>query len=296
MCMDDIVTTILFDLKKYTSSIDEVVVDKGLLEKAVNTREEITQNEKLIKAYRFKYDVNGHSVSGFIALPKIYTRGNKIPCIMYNRGGSFDFGMVSRGVLMSDIATMASWGYVVVGTQYTGNSLSEGHDEFGGTNDLESVRILYTIVQGLTDIDLGNIGMFGESRGGMMTYILLKDLPVKAAVIRGGLTNLIRNAERRPEMQAVYDKAFGGSIEEKIDRSIVFSPHDLPDQTPILLLHGASDNRVSLSDATDLADKLQDLGRKYKLVVFDGGDHSLSTHRNEWLEQARSWFDVYLSE
>lgn len=56
-----------------------------------------------------------------------------LPCVIYNRGGTADFGLIKKGFLFTELADIARKGYAVIGSQYPGNSLSEGRDERGVT-------------------------------------------------------------------------------------------------------------------------------------------------------------------
>ena len=110
-------------------------------------------------------------VAGFVVAPK--TINAPLPVIIYNRGGTADFGLVNTGQIMLTLATLASWGYVVIGTQYTGNKLSDGKDEWGGM-DLDAVQQLSVIIDSLDCADSTKIYMLGGSRGAMMSYMLLR--------------------------------------------------------------------------------------------------------------------------
>lgn len=41
-----------------------------------------------------RYRSNGHWVNGFVAMPR--TSAGQLPCIIFNRGGSFDFGLIDE--------------------------------------------------------------------------------------------------------------------------------------------------------------------------------------------------------
>src|SRR3989344_2927886 len=100
-------------------------------------------NSKKVFIYWISYVSQKHLVTGFIVEPR---RGNNLPCIIYNRGGSGDFGMIKLGGLFLTLAEFALRDYVVIASQYSGNNGGEGKDEMGG-DDLYDVLNLYKILK-----------------------------------------------------------------------------------------------------------------------------------------------------
>lgn len=250
-------------------------------------------NSQYVRVFTFRYKSLSNVVAGYMVAPKCPGEEGVLPVILYNRGGTGDFGLVKQGMLFTEISELARWGYVVIGSQYSGNSLSEGHDEHGGA-DLQGILDLYPLVERLTCVDANRIGMFGVSRGGMMTYLCMAQVSwVKAAVTLAGAANLVRGEKLRPEMTRIFTDSFGGSQTELRRRSAVYWPKRIAG-VPLLLLHGSRDPRVSVQDSLDLTGKLCTLGGATRLVIFEGGDHLISQHRAEWLEQTRAWFDKFL--
>lgn len=215
--------------------------------------------------------------------------------IIFNRGGTSDYGLLPKGKLFTRLTHLARQGYIVVGTQYPGNSLSEGSDERGGKSDVNSVLRLHDLIKALDSADEDNIGMYGESRGGMMTYLCMKQVAwIKAALTVGGLANLERSLEFRPEMVKVYEKHFDNTTEAKDARSAVKWADRLNKATPLCLLHGAMDDKVNIRDALELAEKLDEAHHPFSLHILNGGDHGLMNLRQERDDLIRGWFKQYL--
>ncbi|NBS67460.1 hypothetical protein EBT31_00910, partial [bacterium] len=169
---------------------------------------EFTHGDCVISVFRMRYLVHDHWVEGFLAVPK---GAKKLPCMIYNRGGSFAFGEIDDHLLKVHITKLASLGYVVIASQYSGNGGSKGKDEVGG-EDIEDVLMLKECLLEIPEADESRIGMFGGSRGGMMALLALRKVSwIKAAVILGAMTNLDRMLEFRPEMATVFEKAFGNT-------------------------------------------------------------------------------------
>ena len=281
-------------LKNWSLSAERLTLTPGVLEKLADHAPVALANDKLVDIYTFLYDVSGIKVGAFIAIPKI--QNQPLPVIIFNRGGTGDYGLIPKGRLFTRIADIAKWGYVVIGSQYPGNSLSEGVDERGGVSDLESVFKLKSLIDVLDCVDKDKIGMFGESRGGMMTYLSLRNVDwIKAAVTVGGLANLQRSLKSRPEMRQVFEKSFGNTKKGIEDRSAVkwaetFKP------TPLCVIHGGDDDTVSPLDSLELAAELQNNKHKYSLHVIDGGNHGLTNRSQERDAITRAWFDAYLKD
>ncbi len=91
---------------------------------------------------------------------------------------------------------------VVIGSQYRGNDGGEGKEEYGGA-DVRDVMNLIPLARSLGYVDMNNVFLFGVSRGGMETYLALKNsIPVNAAAISGGVTDLFGNAKDHPDYVA----------------------------------------------------------------------------------------------
>jgi dipeptidyl aminopeptidase/acylaminoacyl peptidase len=108
-------------------------------------------------------------VKGYLAVPK---RGDRLPCLIFNRGGNRGFGALTDGYAAMVLGKLATWGYVVAASQYRGNAGGEGREEFGGA-DLQDVLHLIPLLESLPQADTSRLGMYGWSRGGLMTYLAL---------------------------------------------------------------------------------------------------------------------------
>ncbi|MCK5220420.1 MAG: prolyl oligopeptidase family serine peptidase, partial [Candidatus Aminicenantes bacterium] len=78
------------------------------------------------------------------------------------------------------------------------------------------------------------------------------------------------------------------------DRSAVNHVSDFPKDTPILLLHGTGDWRVSPDHSMTLAGLFLKEKVPFRLVLFEGGDHGLTEFSLEVDEMVIKWFDKYL--
>lgn len=252
----------------------------------------------VVKVYRITYLSDGLKVNGFLAEP---AKAGRYPGIIYNRGGNREFGKIGPGQLLHYMVNIARWGYVVVASQYRGNDGGEGQEEFGGA-DVNDVLNLLPVLDQVPLADTARIGMFGGSRGGLMTYLALTRTDrIKAAVVLAGMTDAVRSIAERPEMGTkVYAEVMPGYESNPdsvlITRSPVQWAERLCPATPILLLHGTADWRVSPRDAMDMADRLYTLKRPFRMLLFEGGDHSLTEFRKEVHDATRAFLDRYVRD
>lgn len=253
---------------------------------------QIVKHARKIFVYKILYRSQGHKVVGYIVEPR---EGRKLPCIIYNRGGSGDFGAIKRWDLFDGIpAQLALNGYIVIASQYSGNAGSEGKDELGGS-DIADVLNLKKILDAYGRADTKRLGMYGASRGGMMTYLALKKVRwVRAAVTVGGSSDIFREEKLRPKLKALNKKMFGGSASEKKNRSALYWPEKFPKKTPLLIMHGGADWRVSPLDSIQLTEKLLAAHVPCRLMIFEGADHSLSEYAQESFNTTLSWFERFV--
>ncbi len=246
----------------------------------------------------FFYTSDGLKVKGYMAYPK--DTSQTYPVIIYNRGGNREFGKLNKYKMTFILARLASWGYVVLASQYRGNDGGEGREEFGGA-EVNDILHLFDTAKQLPFADSAKIGIYGWSRGGMMTYLTLtKTQDFTAAVVGGAVTNLKEMDESRDgEMGVyVYSQLMPGYEKNRDSvmrlRSAVYFADKLPKTTPILLLHGTSDWRVIPEQSLTMALQLQKYHVPYRLLMFEGGDHGLTEFRTEVNQQVKAWFDKYL--
>jgi len=95
------------------------------------------------------------------------------------------------------------------------------------------------------------------------------------------------------ELVPDYDKNKEAALDA---RSAVRWPEKLNKKTPILLLHGTADWRVHPTEALTMVSKLYESKHPFRFVLFEGGDHGLSEHREEVDRLARDWLDRYVRD
>lgn len=247
--------------------------------------------------YRIEYLSDGLKVMGYLGIPKMK---GKHPCIIYNRGGNREFGKISNESFSSLCSQLCSKGYIVIASQYRGNDGGEGKEEFGG-KDVNDILNLIPVLQSIPEADTSRIGMFGWSRGGMMTYIALTETTkIRAAVVGSGLTDLKQLLKSRPAFDTMWAEMIPGYLENKEQilkqRSAVSFAKDMCKSTPLLILQGTADWRVPSDQVFDLATILYKVKHPFRLIAYEGGQHSLSEYKDEAFQEIIKWFDTYLRD
>lgn len=255
--------------------------------------------DSLNDQYRYLYDLNlydityesdGMVVNGALLEPK---RMGKYPAIIFNRGGNRGYATMSAERLVStSLAELASHGYVVIASNYRKN------DEYGG-KDVNDVLHLIETLKEVEKADIDRIGMYGWSRGGIMTYLALtKTDKIRTAVIGSTPSNLFDVVSERPMVEekvlSIYIPDYWKNRDEELKkRSVVYWAADLNKETSILILCGTNDRRVNPKQADSIAEKLDELNRDFELKKFDT-DHSFLSKQKELKALLKKWYDERL--
>ncbi len=246
---------------------------------------------------------DGLQVKGYLVTPLKNTTSasNKLPCVIYNRGGNKNFGALNEYKAVFILAKIASWGYIVAGSQYRGNMGGEGKEEFGGS-DVNDILNMIPLLSDVENSDTTRMALYGWSRGGMMTYLTLtRTCQFKAAIVGGALTDLWSWIQTRTDtIESVFAKNipdYAMNTKSTLNsRSAIRHVDKLCKSTPILMLHGTADWRVVPEMALDMSKKMLYEKIPHKLVLFEGGSHGLREYRNEVNEEAKKWLDKYVKE
>ncbi|MCR9171239.1 MAG: prolyl oligopeptidase family serine peptidase [bacterium] len=249
-----------------------------------------------IDVYSMVYESDSLMVTGFMVRPK---EPGSYPCVIYNRGGNRDFGQLLVGTAVVQMGMIAAEGYVVIASNYRGNSNSEGKEEFGGSDVNDVLNLIPALAQ-VESADTSRIGMFGISRGGMMSYMALKETcSIDALVVLGGLNDLFIMKDQRPDMEShVYEVLIPNYSEESEqelkNRSATHWAGDMCASTPILMLHGSKDDACDISMAHKLHEELEKNKAPHVFVEFNNDNHGCIKHQAEVAELMSSWFNIYL--
>ncbi len=287
--------------KERIKSFDELIEYIKRTEKwdSVYLDENRFKHFEKVEVYGITYLSDGLKVKGFLFEPK---KKGAYPSIIYNRGGSLEFGSLTHYVSsigLGELARLANKGYVIAASQYRGNGGSEGAEEYGGS-DINDVLNLIPLLGAQPKADTSRLGMFGWSRGGMTSFLTLKkDQRFKAVVVGGPSTNLVQRIIDKPERDEWWGKFIPDYNTDKKEallkkRSAVYWVDELPKHIPILILQGAADEVVRAKENIRFLNEMQKHEMNCRFVMYEGGNHSLSTHRDEAFRQIDGWFKRFL--
>lgn len=243
---------------------------------------------------RIEYSSDGLKVVGYLVRPRD-TSAKHLPLIIFNRGGFLDRGKIEPFNLI-DFEQLSEKGFVVLASQYRGNDEGEGHEELGGS-DLDDVSNLLETAKSLPYVDTRNIFMYGVSRGGRMTFLeMRKNFPMNAAAVVGAVYDLAAFGERAPGVLAEATKLIPNYSEEGASALRERSVMDWPEavNVPLLMLHGADDDEVPVTEALTFATKLSNLKKTFELTVYAGDVHEAAKNRKDRDARIAAWFKRYL--
>ena len=248
---------------------------------------EETITEKII------YPSNNVKVKAYVAYPK--NLAQKYPCILWNRGGYENNGVIDQFTAKGMYGLMASWGYVVFASQYRGNATSEGKDEVGGS-DVNDILNIMSLADEFDYADTTKWGIEGWSRGGMMTYLtLLKNPNFKCAVLVGAISDLNRYVLSSDNRASIYKKLIGEKdFEKKLEERTIINFADKLPNIPYLILHGKKDETIPVEQSIRIAEKFEEMKYNYRLELFENGDHYLKKYRKQVDEIRRKWYEEFL--
>ena len=221
--------------------------------------------------------------------------GPRLPTVVFTRGSYIQPDIGHQ--LLPLFHRLAERGFAVVAPMLRGSAGAPGTDEMGGA-DLHDLLNTQKLVSSLSYVDPTNLFLYGESRGGMMTFLAIKaGYRARAAATFGAFTDLsavmAADPERyQPLIRAIWPDYINRRDEILTSRSAIRWPEAL--SVPIFLMHGGADRDIDPGQTLALAGALQRLGRPYELAIFAGDSHVLPNHRRERDAHAAAWFRAHL--
>jgi len=179
-----------------------------------------------------------------------------------------------------------------------------------GTPMLDLAKAVFPGVNKVIEMGIADperLGIMGHSYGGYSTLALIEQSrQFKAAVDFAGLTNLLNSYSKVGSAGGISSVEegqglMGGSAWQYRDRFIENSPFFYFDrvETPLLIIHGGSDETVSVLESHIAFEALRRLGKDVVFAEYKGEGHDPSTwtHANQldYYTRVINWFDKYLN-
>jgi dipeptidyl aminopeptidase/acylaminoacyl peptidase len=248
---------------------------------------------------------DGLNVQGWLMKPGNFNPGEKYPLVLVIHGGPhnmFGYEFEDRVQLLS------ANGYGVLyinprGSSGYGQAFSNGCVlNWGGGDYKDLMAGVDAAIQANDWIDLDRMGVTGQSYGGFMTnWIITQTQRFKAAVVDGGISNLVSFAGTSL-YHSLMESEFNGSVYNNVEVLWQWSPlRNIRNvTTPTLILHGEVDNEVPLSQAEEMYIALKKMGVDSTMVQYLGEGHGWRPdmkpgNRYDVLKRTVEWFNKYLN-
>lgn len=229
---------------------------------------------------------DGLEVPAFIYKPKDVSMGKKLPTIINIHGGP-------EGQATSGLALITQYfvyaGFVVVAPNVRG---SAGYGKTYMNLDnvekrMDSVKDIVALkseLESIQEVDASKLVLMGGSYGGFMVLACMVFFPALwvAGVDIVGIANFVTFLQNTAPYRRKHREAEYGSLEEDYEFLKTISPinHISNIQAPLMVIHGANDPRVPLSEAQQVARKLKEQGREVELLVYQDEGHGLGKLKN----------------
>ncbi|MGA7078028.1 MAG: S9 family peptidase [Terriglobales bacterium] len=239
----------------------------------------------------------GIALEGIVTFPAAYEAGRKYPFMVLPHGGP-----EGNDTLRLDTFTriFAGMGYIVFQPQYRGSTgygtdfLNAIYQHFGDRayRDVDSATD-YAIAEGWADPN--KLSMFGWSAGGFMTsWTVTQTNRYKAAIEGAGITDWLSFMWTSDLQQIDYDARWP---DKDPDAFLTFSAamHAENVTTPLLILHGADDERVPTFQGREFFEVLAARGKTTRMVTYPGSPHfpRLWEQRQDVFREIAAWLARY---
>jgi dipeptidyl aminopeptidase/acylaminoacyl peptidase len=248
-------------------------------------------------------------VPGYIFSPKKIDTSKRYPGLIIVHG-AFHGRLDWRFFDLIDAAV--SKGYVVMFPEYRGSSgYGDVHykNNYGTTDVADVLASADYLVKAAPYVDPNRLGIFGHSRGGMVTLLSIERAPTKfkAAVDVAGLADFLAFMAYKPDfrrMETASEPVFGGKLpSENLAPYLDISPLNHVDkiQTPLFVAATTGDKTVPLNlHSGRLIDALRSRNKTHEVKIYDmaPGDHVFlfgdSDERKDLFERTFAFLAKYL--
>ncbi|MGP0020528.1 MAG: alpha/beta hydrolase family protein [Candidatus Sulfotelmatobacter sp.] len=239
----------------------------------------------------------GIALEGIVTFPSDYQAGKSYPFLVMPHGGPEANDTLRLDTFARVIAGM---GYVVLQPEYRGSTgygtefLNAIYQHFGDRayRDVDSATD-YAISQGWADPN--RLTMFGWSAGGFMTsWTVTQTHRYKAAIEGAGITDWLTFMWTSDVQQIDYDARW---TDKDPAAFFAFSAvmHAENVTTPLLVLHGAADERVPTYQGREYFEMLAARGKTTRMVTYPGSPHfpTVWEQRQDVFREIAAWLARY---
>ena len=248
---------------------------------------------------------DGTNVQGWLMKPALFDSSKKYPLILVIHGGPHNmFGYVFE----ERMQLLSSNGYGVLyinprGSHGYGQKFSNGCVlNWGGADYKDLMMGVDYVIDNNSWIDEAKLGVTGQSYGGFMTnWIITQTNRFKAAVVDGGISNLISFAGTSL-YHSLIETEFNGLAYDNFPLLWQWSPlRNVKNvNTPTLFLHGEKDNEVPVSQAEEMFIALKKYNVETSFVQYLNEGHGWRPNlkpknRKDLFIRMINWFELHFN-
>jgi dipeptidyl aminopeptidase/acylaminoacyl peptidase len=223
-------------------------------------------------------------VPAYTFSPKPLDKSRSYPALVIVHGG-FHGRLDWRFFDLIDYAVRA--GYVVIFPEYRGSSGYGGvhyENQYGVTDVADVLASVDYLVKSTAYVDAQRIGIYGHSRGGLVTLLAIQKAPrkFKAAVDVAGLADMMAFMAYKPDFrrqEIANEPHFGGKLPaENMAPYMEISPLNYVDaiETPLFVAATTGDKVVPFAlHSARLIDALKARDKTFEAKIYENapGDH-----------------------
>lgn len=234
---------------------------------------------------------DGLPLDGVLVRSREVADAGPAPTVVVPHGGPYGRSSLTWNTsALVPVQLLAARGYAVLLPNYRGG-FGHGHafasavrGDMGGAEWGDVLSLVDAAVD-RGDADPDRLALGGWSQGGFLTaWGVTRSQRFRAGVIGAGPTDWNLMAATSDLLE--FERMLGGSTpwdgpgpHLAVQRSPVSYAADC--HTPVLILHGAEDQRVPVSQATGFHRALRDLGRESTLVTYPRAGHGVTERRHQ---------------
>src|SRR5436190_4409609 len=172
------------------------------------------------------------------------------------------------------LAAMASRGYLAASLSQPGYGNSAGPADFCGPFTQEAALAAIEYLRRQPFVKPDKVVLYGYSRGAIVgAMVATRDQALAAVILGGGVYDFFRWSPTLPGINANIRREMGTSNEAFMARSASYQAAKI--RAPVLLLHGALDERIPAAQAAAFAEKLAAAGVPVTVRIFAGASHGI---------------------
>lgn len=279
---------------------------KPMLRADVNTVRQAGLNLDETHDWSFVSTTFGDTIYARYNLPTDFDPSKKYPVIVYYYGGCSPVNRTYSSTYNPHL--WASHGYIGLvinpsGATGRGQEFASRHVATAGQG------VAQDIIDGVKAFlaehpyaDASKVGCHGASYGGFMTQYLQTQTDIFAAAISHAGISDHTSYWGNGYWGYSYSEASMGDKRPWSDPELYVSQSPLYNAdkvtTPLLFLHGDSDNNVPFGESVQMFTALKLLGKETAFVAVKGQDHHILDFdkREKWLNTMMAWFAKYLQD